>query len=304
MSRRNTLAIVSVALLVLSAMAPSVVAAEEPLDVEVNQGRLGDAAVLVTANGTAVENATVNVSTANANATYAGTGTYETDANGTVSLPAPDSPVTIEVTAEEGDRNASVSHTLLAPSLGVAVEQSSNGDATATVTYSITGDVAENATVNVSTVDANDTYVGTGSYTTDANGTVVLPAPDEPVQVTVEASVSGLSGQTTIELVNASRIDEDEGDAFGARVSAYVHELLGDREPGTGIGGTLADWVTANNPGNAPDHAGPKDDTGRPDHAGPSADGEDDDRGRPDHAGGNGGGPPAHAGGNGNGNGR
>lgn len=303
MGRRNTLAIVSVALLVLSAVAPSVVAAEEPLDVEVNQGRLGEAAVTVTANGTAVENATVTVDAGNS--TYAGEGTYETDANGTVSLPAPDSPVTIEVTAEDGDRNASTSHTLLAPSLAVAVEQSSDGSATAAVTYSITGDVAGNADVNVSTADANDTYAGTGSYTTDANGTVGLPAPDEPVQVTVEASASGLSGETTVELVNASQIDESDGDAFGARVSAYVQKLLADRDDGTGIGGMLADWVTENNPGNAPDHAGPKDDTGRPDHAGPSSDG-DVDRDRPDHAGGgnSGGGPPAHAGGNGNGNGR
>lgn len=303
MGRRKTLAIVSVVLLLLSAAAPSVVAAEEPLNVDVNQGRLGEAAVTVTSNGTAVENATVTVDAGNAS--YAGEGTYETDANGTVSLPAPDSPVTVEVTAEDGDRNASISHTLLAPSLAVAVGQSSDGSATATVTYSITGDAAGNADVNVSTADANDTYAGTGSYATDANGTVGLPAPDEPVQVTVEASASGLQGETTVELVNASQIDESDGDAFGARVSAFVQQLLADRTDGTGIGGTLADWVTENNPGNAPDHAGPKDDTGRPDHAGPSSDG-DDDRGRPDHAGGgnNGGGPPAHAGGNGNGNGR
>ncbi|MDR9382088.1 MAG: hypothetical protein RI560_10535, partial [Natronomonas sp.] len=36
-----------------------------------------------------------------------------------------------------------------------------------------------NASVNVTVDDANTTYGGAGTYTTDENGTVGLPTPDE-----------------------------------------------------------------------------------------------------------------------------
>jgi len=71
----------------------------------------GEPVVTVTDNDTAVENASVNVTTADGqNVTYADEGDYETDENGTVTLSAAEEDVTIDVTAT--DENESVSTTV------------------------------------------------------------------------------------------------------------------------------------------------------------------------------------------------
>ena len=72
------------------------------------------AIVSVTDNGSAVENASVNVTVDDENATYDGVGDYETDADGTVELPAPNETVTVDVTATDDDRTAWTTATLQA----------------------------------------------------------------------------------------------------------------------------------------------------------------------------------------------
>jgi len=94
----------------------------EDVEVGVDQVDDGNATVTVTANNTAVENATVLVETVD-NATYAGTGEYLTDENGTVGLPAPEENVTVAVTAEVDNVSATREATLTA----VEEEESSFG---------------------------------------------------------------------------------------------------------------------------------------------------------------------------------
>jgi hypothetical protein len=65
-----------------------------PLSIGVQQGA-GSVVVSVSHNGTAVENASVNVS---ADTAYAGTGDYHTDADGIVRLPVPDANETVNAT--------------------------------------------------------------------------------------------------------------------------------------------------------------------------------------------------------------
>ncbi|MEA5388821.1 hypothetical protein VB773_04305 [Haloarculaceae archaeon H-GB2-1] len=60
-----------------------------------------DVEVLVTRNGTAVENATVNVTSENG--TYDGDGEYATGADGVANLPTPETAVTVELVATEDD---------------------------------------------------------------------------------------------------------------------------------------------------------------------------------------------------------
>lgn len=85
------------------------------LSVSVAQdGDGGAATVTVTANGSSVEGANVSVVALN-NSSYAGTGTYVTDENGTVGLTAPAENVTVEVTAEAGNATETVQATLTAP---------------------------------------------------------------------------------------------------------------------------------------------------------------------------------------------
>lgn len=177
-------------------------------------------------------------------------------------------------------------------SLAVGVTQADDGTASVTVTDNGTG--VENATVEV-TAD-NATYDGEGTYTTDSNGTVDLPAPAENVTVTVTATYENATASTTVELVagNGDESDEEEEEAggFGAEVAAYVMSLLEEDGPGLD-GSVLADFVTESNPGNAPDHAGPD--------AGNETAGNETD------APGNGNGPgdnPGNGQGNGNGNGQ
>ena len=191
-------------------------------------------------------------------------------------------------------------------SLAVSITQNEGGSATATVTHNDT--TVENATVEVEAIDGN--YSEEGTYTTDENGTVDLPAPGENVTIEVLAEYGNETASTTAELVATAENETTANGSFGARVSAFVHSLLNGTDEQRRIGRLIAGWVTANNPGNAPDHAGPPDDTGPPSvtDAGENessggnvtANGAPENPGKGDH-GGNGNGPPTDRGSNGNG---
>ena len=174
-------------------------------------------------------------------------------------------------------------------SLDVAVEQAGNAGPTVTVTENETG--VENASVTVEALD-NGSYEGVGeNYTTSENGTVALPAPEENVTVQVDATYNNTTASTTAELTTVNETADPEN--FGTDVSAFVQSVLdGESE---NVGQQVATYVTENNPGNAPAHAGPPEDgeRGPPEHAGPS---EADDNETDEDARGNGQGPPEHAG--------
>jgi len=140
--------------------------------------------------------------------------------------------------------------------LAVGVSQADDGSATVSVTQNETG--VGNASVVVETAD-NASYAGTGNYTTDDDGTVGLPAPEQNVTVDVTATADNHTATTTADLTVASMnaTNMTEFDTFGLEVSAYVSDLLSDENRTGGIGPAVASFVTANNPGNAPDHAGP-----------------------------------------------
>ncbi|EMA25806.1 hypothetical protein [Haloarcula amylolytica] len=137
--------------------------------------------------------------------------------------------------------------------LAVGVSQADAGSATVSVTQNETG--VENASVAVESAD-NASYAGTGNYTTDSDGTVGLPAPEQNVTVDVTATADNHTATTTADLTVVPE-NVTEFDTFGLEVSAYVSDLLSDENRTGGIGPAVASFVTANNPGNAPDHAGP-----------------------------------------------
>lgn len=147
--------------------------------------------------------------------------------------------------------------------------------ANATNTTALTLDAPGTFSASVTDLQSNTTYVYVAHAA--ANGTEVTGA-----QVTFTTAV-----EEPPEAPEAP-------DAFGQRVSAFVHELLDDRPHDKPFGQLVSGFVTANNPGAAqrpdhagpPAHAGPKDDgeRGPPAHAGPPDKG-DSERGPPDHAG-------------------
>lgn len=269
-------------------------ASDNGLTVSVQQD--DEIVVDVARNGTAVENATVNVTTVDSNESYAGADTaYATDANGTVTLPTPEASVEVTIEASADGESESVSTTLepTANDLSISVAQNAS-DVLVAVTAD--GNESENATVTVSTVDGNASYADTGTHATDENGTVTLGAPtgDESVDVSFEATAGEETASTvaTLEPVQSAAPKN-----FGALVSAFIDEHKNETDGPLGL--QVAGFVVEYNPGNAPDHAGP------PSHAGPSGDGtESDRRGPPEHAGsqGNAGddddrrGPPERAG--------
>jgi len=195
MIRSKSLTIAVVVALIGMAAVPMAASAATGLSVDVDQRpETGDAVVTVTENDTAVENATVEVTSS---ASYAGNGTYETDANGTVLLPNPNETVSVQIDASANGTNASSDVELvpLADSLDVTATQAADGTATVSVTQY--GDVIENATVNVSSETA---YDGNGTYTTDADGAVELPNPNETVSVQIDTRANGVTAATQIEL--------------------------------------------------------------------------------------------------------
>jgi len=180
------------------------------------------------------------------------------------------------------------------------------------VTISVTANdsAVENATVDVGGEDGSS-YEGIGSYTTDDDGEVELDSPEVNETISVTATADNRTATTTADLLGEEYLGENQTSAFGQQVSAYVQSLLdGDRRH---IGPQVAAFVHANNPGNAPDHAGPpahagpdrenetedenetafenetdEDERGPPAHAGPDRENEtedEDERGPPEHAG-------------------
>ncbi|UPV75432.1 hypothetical protein M0R89_05025 [Halorussus limi] len=286
-SKHRTLAVALVGALLLSSAATagaasSATASEtaNSLSVTVEQAENDGATVTITQNGSAVENATVTVGVADENVTYAGAGDYATDANGTVELPEPAENVTVAVTAEKGNATGTTTVTLttapesdepLSGSLAVSVDQTDG----ATVTVSHNGSAVENAAVTVGVTDENATYDGAGNYTTDANGTVDLPAPSENVTVEITAEKGNATGTATATLTVS---ESEKSGSFGDLVSSFVHEMMNAGDDGGPIGQVISDFVTENNPGNA--------DEKRPDHAGkPDDAGKSGDKGKPDDAG-------------------
>jgi hypothetical protein len=117
--QQNVLAMV-LAVLMVGAVAGPAVAAAPATAAAGNTGLAVDVAqddgvtVTVTDNGTGVDNASVDVATVDSNASYNGTGSYETGPNGTVSLPSPTEHVKVSVTATVGNETATTTALLTA----------------------------------------------------------------------------------------------------------------------------------------------------------------------------------------------
>ena len=199
--------------------------------------------------------------------------------------------------------------------LEVAINQATDDGS---VTVDVTRDETGVGDANVS-VEANETYAGEGDYTTD-DGIVGLPAPEENVTIDVTAEAHDRTASATANLTAVEEFVEQE--PFGQLVSSFVRTLIDsdvDR-----VGPYVASFAVENNPGNAPDNAGPPGfltgeedggDRGPPEDAGPPEDegdeedeesedseggddseggGDDGDRGPPGDTGnGNGDGPPS-----------
>lgn len=209
-------------------------------------------------------------------------------------------------------------------SLSVGVTQNDDGSATVTVTHNNSS--VDNATVSVTA--ANASYDGEGTYTTDSAGTVSLPAPNETATIDVTAEWTNASASTTatLDAVNTSTNNTTSNNTtsnnttatnnttnFGLQVTEFIQQFKSSNNSTGALGPALANFVVANNPGNAPEHAGPPMDLtrGPPENKtrGPP---ENKTRGPPEDKGpnkggsggsstsggngGNGGGPPEHAG--------
>src|SRR6056297_2726238 len=81
------------------------------------------------------------------------------------------------------------------------------------------GEAAANATVSVAVDDENASYEGAGEYTTDEDGTVALPSPNETVAVTVTGEVDNRSVSVS------TTLGTDAADNFGLEVAAFVESL-------------------------------------------------------------------------------
>jgi len=142
--------------------------------------------------------------------------------------------------------------------------------------------VEDNETEDEETTEDNETtYEGTGTYTTDANGTVELPAPDDGVRLNVEVEDGNRTTSADVTLNDGTTVP------FGQRVSGLIQQLLQD-DGDTSVGQAIAEFVRGNNPGNAPESAGPPEDRGNGSDArqGPPEDrGPDGEQGPPEDRG-------------------
>jgi len=189
----------------------------------------------------------------------------------------PTAPPVAEATAADGDEATGEQATFTtapADDLSIGVSQ---GAARVTIAVTREGEPVENATVRV--LGGGDA-IAVGPYTTDADGTVVLPAPDSTVTVTIEAVENGFAGRRTVTL-HAQRGHGAPFTPFGQRVSAYVDSLLTGDVPEP-LGRLVAAFVTAENPGQGPaeDEPGGTEDAAEDD----GHDEDDDSRGPPEHA--------------------
>ena len=269
--RTRTIHVLLIAVVALGAAA-GIAAADGELAVTVDDVD-DEPTVTVTENDSAVANAEVTAEPVEANASYAGENeTYVTDEDGTAVLPATNEDVTVNVTAEHGNETATTTVDLDAPvDLGIAVDGAEVGD-DPVVTVTDSNETVENASVAVETVDENATYTGVGNDTTGANGTVALPVPETNVTVEVTAEYENETVSTTADLFASA---PDEPEPFGHLVREFIASL--DDRAG-GIGSAVSEYVTENNPGNAPEHAGNGTDAGEgpPDHVGNESDTDDE----------------------------
>jgi hypothetical protein len=250
----------------------------------------------VTQYDAAVEDAGVAVNDLN-ETDYAGVGTYETDANGTVDLPAPSSDVEVTLTVADDGESVEETVELAGPAgLEVSAEETDDG---VVVTVTDNESAVENATVEV---ESEGNYSGDGSYETDQNGTVDLPGYEGNESVTLDITATHDDETATTTLTLGEEDEEQAAQPFGQRVSEFVHSLLGDENRTGGIGQEVSKWVREHNPGKA---KGPGENPGNgggpPAHAGPNTGNETADGNETKRGNGNGGGPGANSG-NGNGN--
>ncbi len=215
LNRTRIFAVMVSVLLMASVAVPGAVAgateSSGDLTLEVTQAHdTGEVLVTLSDNGTAPENATIDVT-----GDYVGNGTHDLDANGTITLPEPTKTTTVDITAETNDsRNVSGSFDLVprAESLDIGVDQSGD-DVVVTVTQY--GDAVEGANVTAAAADENETYDGAGEYVTDANGTVSLVAPSQSLNVTLNASYDNLTAEETVQFdaanlsVSVSQLSDD-----------------------------------------------------------------------------------------------
>ena len=208
MNRRSALTIAVVVALVGMAAFPMAATAVTDRSIVVEQEpETGEAIVTVADDGTAVENATVTVSS---DAAYAGNGTYDTDENGTVVLPEPNGTVSVEVNTSAENVTASTRAELVPreDSLDVSAEQVDGGSTTVTVTR------YDEPVEDASVVVAADGEIG-GNSTTDANGTVVLDQPEDDTNVTITATDGDRTAETVVELtgvpLNVAVDQRDDG---------------------------------------------------------------------------------------------
>jgi hypothetical protein len=168
--------------------------------------------------------------------------------------------------AETGNEAGNDGTTAGNDALAVAVTEAGNDGATVTVTHD--GDPVEGADVSVDGAE-DAAYVGEGDYTTTVDGTVAIPEPYYDVTVHVTATYDGETATTTTTLTT------EEAESFGMSVMGFVQDMLDRSTMESGIGFQVASFVTQNNPGNAPAHAGPPADT----------DAQDDEPGPPEDRG-------------------
>ena len=249
-SKRGIVAVALAALMVLSVVGPALAAAQTQEDDTTDDG--GDLTVDVREGG----NDTVLV--------------VVEDENGSVEG------ATVTVSAEEtedADDETDDNETS-----GDDVEDNETSD----------DDVEDNETAddNETSGDSETEYEGAGTYTTDANGTVELPAPDDGVRLDVEVEDGNRTTSANVTL------DEGATVPFGQRVSGLIQQILQD-DGNTSVGQAVAEFVRGNNPGNAPESAGPPEDRGNGSDAeqGPPEDrgnGSDAEQGPPEDRGGNG----------------
>ena len=177
----------------------------------------------------------------------------------------------------------------------LTVDVTNGGNDTVVIVVEDENGSVDGATVTVSAIDetddenettdseTDDGYEGTGTYTTGADGTVEIPAPDEGIRLQISA---GAGNRTTTSEVTAN---DGVGVPFGQRVSLLVQQLL-QQDGNVSVGQAVSDFVRANNPGNAPEDAGPPEDAGNGSDAerGPPEDasnGSDGENGPPEDAG-------------------
>lgn len=268
-NRTRTLAIAAALMLIAAVALPAAVtAADSSFAIDVDQQDSGEVLVTVTHNNSTVENATVNVTVDDDNATYAGTGEHETDENGTVELPAPNETVDVTITATSGNLTAETQATLAAPGLELSAWQGDDGSLNVEVTHD--SELVDSANVTVEAV--NGTYTYDGDHTAD-NGTLSLPAPDENVTVNVTAVHDN---ETVSEEVFLDATVDDRPNNFGQTLVKFIEYIKGQNVEGP-LGQEISAFVLDNNP--AADKAN-----------GPPAHVTDENESNP----GQGNGPPAH----------